>query len=229
MSVKSGSNFTYRAAFFLLLILVIGIAQASEPERNPILDDMLAVSPTQQTTAPNSTRLLVTGKDKLFHIPLIGRITDVGFRVASVNGGQFDGLSQRSLFVDFELPWQWSPWQDTTVTPRIMLEVGRFDRHLEHRSFASLGPVFRFERNSWRLPMFLDLGISPTAIDRANSGDSDYGTSLNFTSHVAFGFRFGRNSNNRISLRYQHISNVGINSKNPGVNMAGIDFVFWSR
>jgi len=229
MSVKSGSNFTFPAAIILLLILVVGIAQASEPERNPILDDMLAVSPIQQSTTPNSAGSLVTGKDKLFQIPLIGRITDFGIRVANVNGGQFDGLSQQSVFVDFELPWQWSPWQDTTVTPRIMLEVGRFDRHREHRLFASLGPVFRFERNSWRLPIFLDLGISPTAIDGANYGDSDFGTSLNLTSHVAFGFRFGRNSNNRISLRYQHISNGGLNSKNPGVNMAGIDFVFWSR
>ena len=229
MSSKSKSGFTYRAGMFLLLIFVTRLGQASELDAIPVSEDTLANSAVWQSSNLNSTGTLVTGKDKLFQIPLVGRITDIGIRMATVDGGQFDKLVQQSVFVDFELPWQWMPWQGTSVTPRLAFEFGQFKTSAEHRLFASLGPVFRFERETSRLPLFMELGFTPIVIDGSNYGESDLGTSLNFTSHVAFGLRFGRNKNNRVSLRYQHISNGGIDSTNPGVNMLGIDVVFWSR
>lgn len=231
MQEKSETRFTWRAGVLLLLILIMGIVQAGELEQNsaPEAQAELANSAVWQSSNLNSTGKLVTGKDKLFQIPLVGRITDLGIRLAVVDGGQFGELSQQSVFIDFGLPKRWTPWQGMSVTPRLVFEIGRFETKLEDRLFASLGPVFRFERDRSRLPLFMDLGFTPTVIDGSNYGESDLGTSLNFTTHLAFGVRFGRNSNNRVSLRYQHISNGGFNSTNPGVNMLGIDVVFWSR
>ena len=77
--------------------------------------------------------------------------------------------------------------------------------------------------------MFMDLGLSPTIIDGATYGDHDFGTSFNFTSHIGLGLRFGQSKNHVVKLRYQHISNGGIDEVNPGVNMIGIDVVLWAR
>ena len=100
---------------------------------------------------------------------------------------------------------------------------------VEDRAFGSLGPNFLFENERWRLPLVVDMGLSPTVIDGSTYGDRELGTSFNFTSHLAVGMRFGQSRNHSVSLRYQHISNGGISVKNPGVNMIGLDVVLWSR
>ncbi len=109
------------------------------------------------------------------------------------------------------------------------MEGGRFESGSEHRYFASFGPSVRLTSDERRVPLFVDLGISPTVIDGSQYGQNDFGTSFNFTSHVALGLRFGRTKNQVVKLRYQHISNGGINNVNPGVNMVGIDFSFSVR
>ncbi len=173
------------------------------------------------TTAPEDMNL--------FHIPLTGNIQDFGFRVATADGGKFDGLTQQAFFVDFKLPWNWSPWTNFSASSKLTLETGRFNQGSENRYFASLGPTLRLAADRWRVPLFMDLGLSPTIIDGSTYGDQDFGTSFNFTSHIALGLRFGRTRNHVVKLRYQHISNGSLDEVNPGVNMIGVDVVFWAR
>ncbi len=106
------------------------------------------------------------------------------------------------------------------------MEGGRFESESEHRYFVSFGPSIRLISDAHRVPLFVDVGSSPTVIDGSKYGDDEFGTSFNFTSHVALGLRFGQTKNQVVKLRYQHISNGGINNINPGVNMVGIDFSF---
>lgn len=215
MAFQPHFKITGRAATFLSLLFLTQMTQAIEPTTPPNFDDRRADSDV--------------GKISIFEIPLAGQIMDFGFRHVTGDGGPFDDLDQQSVFVDFRLPWQWSAGDNVTITPRLTLTAGRFTSDSENRAFGSLGPTFRFESDRSRIPMFLDLGISPTVIDGAQYGDRDLGTSFNFTSHVAFGLRFGRHRQAHVSLRYQHISNGGTNSTNPGVDMIGIEFVIWSR
>lgn len=165
----------------------------------------------------------------LFHIPLTGVLSDIGFRTATADGGQFDRLYQYALFLDFDLPRSWSPWPNVTADPRLTFEVGRFEFGDEHRTYASLGPALRLTNDRWRIPVFADFGLAPTVIDGSQYEGDDFGTSLNFTSHAALGIRFGHRRAHTVSLRYQHISNGGINSTNPGTNMIGLDFTFWAK
>ncbi len=163
----------------------------------------------------------------LFHVPLLGDLKRMGLRTAIGDGGQFDRLHQYALFVDFDLPALWSPWPEITAEPRFVFEVGRFHLGDDNRTFASFGPAVRFTNLGWRTPLFMDLGLSPTVIDGSRYDDRDLGTSLNFTSHIALGMRFGQQREHSVKLRYQHISNGGTNHTNPGANMIGLDFTFW--
>ena len=238
----SRSRFAPRISFFLLLLIVAAVTHVTEAaipyaeappptitSMKPQFDnafDFLNMAPATRDdldieSAPEDL--------SLFHLPLTGYVEDFGFRVASADGGEFDGLMQQALFIDFRLPWQWSPWPDVSASPKLVLEAGRFNQGSENRLFASLGPTLRLASDRWRVPLFMDLGLSPTIIDGSAFGDRDFGTSFNFTSHIALGLRFGRTKNHVVKLRLQHISNGGIDDVNPGVNMIGVDVVLWAR
>lgn len=164
----------------------------------------------------------------LFELPIIGSLDSFGIRYASARSN-FEGLSQQALFADFRTPWAWSTWGETTTSLRLSFEAGRFLRNSEKRYFASFGPGIRIASDRWEAPLFLDLGLSPTVIGGSTYGDGNLGRSLNFTSHIGVGMKFGRTKQHEVKLRYQHISNGGLDEVNPGVNMIGLDFVFWGR
>ena len=164
----------------------------------------------------------------LFNLPIVGRLESAGIRVSSARSN-FNGLSQQGIFADFRTPWAWSTWGGTYTSLRLSFEVGRFLRASERRYFVSLGPMVRIVSDRWRVPLFMDLGLSPTVIGGSTYGDQDLGNSLNFTSHIGLGVKFGHMKQQEVRLRFQHISNGGIDKVNPGVNLIGLDFVFWGR
>lgn len=238
----SRSSLSHKAAACLSLVLLAGITQAGElapPLELPSTfsgvgsvatpDERYSEFSSWPTLQSDYSGTKDAGNIGLFRVPLFGQISGFGVRVANANGGDFDGLSQQSLYIDFKLPWTWSPWEGMNAVPRFTLEVGQFETDLENRRFGSFGLAVQLDSERWRIPVFADFGFSPTFIDGSNYGDQNFGTSLNFTSHLALGIRYGRKSNHSVSVRYQHISNSGINSTNPGVNMFGIDLTFFGR
>lgn len=236
------NKFVLRNAFVLPLLVIAAITHATESttpsgERmSPPITNFNSLSGNGfvplnavPTTRDERADTLVPEDLSLFHIPLVGDIQDFGFRLATADGGKFGDLTQQAFFVDFKLPWIWSPSTNFTASPILTFETGRFNQGSENRYFASLGPTLRLANDRWRMPLFMDLGLSPTVIDGSTYGDRDFGTSFNFTSHIALGLRFGQTKNHVVKLRYQHISNGGIDEVNPGVNMIGIDVVLWVR
>ena len=231
-----------RTALVVPLLVIAAIAHAMEsavPFREP-LSPPISYSETLSGYGFTTLNIIPVSRDSsadtavpedinIFHIPLVGDIQDFGFRWATADGSQFDDLTQQAFFIDFRLPWKWSPWPDVSASPKLVLEAGRFNQGSENRFFASLGPTLRLANDRWRIPLFMDLGLSPTIIDASTYGDRNFGTSFNFTSHIALGLRFGRSKNHVLKLRYQHISNGGFDEVNPGVNMIGIDVVMWAR
>ena len=240
----SQTKFVLHIALFLLLLNTAAITRATESaapsgeRQSPPITDFdsnslsgsgLTTSNAVPTTRDDRADTPVPEDLRLFHIPLVGKIQDFGFRVATADGGKFNALTQQAFFVDFKLPWTWSPWTNFTASPILAFETGRFKHGSESRFFASLGPTLRLAADRWRVPLFMDLGLSPTIIGGSTYGDQDFGTSFNFTSHIALGLRFGQTKNHVVKIRYQHISNGGIDAVNPGVNMIGFDVVLWAR
>lgn len=226
------SSYTVACAICLMsLFLMPPVAAASEPfSEHYYSDSTVWLEPQHVTEATQGPYANAAHPQDggLFKLPIIGRLTSAGIRISSARSN-FSGLSQQAIFADFRTPWAWSTWGGTNTTLRLSLEVGRFLKASERRYFVSLGPNVRIVNDRWRVPLFIDLGLSPTVLDGSTYGDQDLGTSLYFTSHIGLGLKFGRTRRQEIRLRYQHISNGGFDDANPGVNLIGLDFVFWGR
>ncbi len=193
-----------RLLFLLLFSFINAGTHAMEPsatadqrESSEIADlsaslsDTFAKSSSLSLTAGGRSGATLPDDTRLFSLPLLGMFESFGFRFATADGGKFNGLTQQAFFADFTLPWRWTTWKNVSIAPRLTVEGGRFESESEHRYFVSFGPSIRLISDARRVPLFVDVGISPTVIDGSKYGDDDFGTSFNFTSHVALGLRFG--------------------------------------
>jgi len=133
-----------------------------------------------------------------------------GFSEKSVSGENFQ---QYELFVDYKpWSWQWSGWQLDT---RLRGTAGVLNGANETGFIGSIGPALSFSNTS--LPLFLDLGVSPTVLSRSTFKNANLGGNFQFTSYV--GIRFQPIEALEIGYRFQHMSNAGIKEPNPGLNM----------
>jgi len=102
------------------------------------------------------------------------------------------------------------------------LAVGALSTPAETRPYLSLGPVWNLWPRSQAL--ILEFGFSPTLIGGSTLAGRDLGGNLHFTSSLALGTRFGREHAYELSLRFQHTSNGGLSSTNPGLDVVGLTF-----
>jgi hypothetical protein len=61
------------------------------------------------------------------------------------------------------------------------------------------------------------MGVNATIISDHTFGDEDFGGPFQFTSHIGLDYYFTRHF--MMGYRLQHMSNAGIYSPNPGVNI----------
>ncbi len=104
------------------------------------------------------------------------------------------------------------------------LAIGAISTSHENRAFVSLGPVWRLPVN--RRSLFVELGFSPTLIAGSSFSGRDLGGNFHFTSSASIGATFGARENISVALRIQHISNGGLSSTNPGMDMIGLNLTF---
>jgi hypothetical protein len=109
---------------------------------------------------------------------------------------------------------------------RLEFGLGAISRGEQSRPFLSLGPVWRWVPSSVEKRWFIDFGLSPTVLGGAKFDGKDLGGNLHFTSSLAIGRHFGARSASTVSLRIQQMSNLGLNSTNPGVTMIGLSFTY---
>lgn len=138
---------------------------------------------------------------------------------------KFDGLDQQGAFVTFRLPW-------THASDRLRFNTGltavtgALKRDAVSTAFVSAGPTARMTMRSRLSHWFVELGTAPTYIDSPRYGDEDLGGSTHFTTHFSAGGEFGRKKQFSLSTRFQHISNAGLNSHNPGVDLWGAQWTY---
>ena len=93
------------------------------------------------------------------------------------------------------------------------------------RLYLSGGPLWRFapgqDRSTARF--VIDFGVHPTLLSKPRFPNVDLGSRIQFTSFLSAGVRFGPERLTRVALRVQHISNAGIDDKNPGSDQLGIE------
>jgi hypothetical protein len=123
---------------------------------------------------------------------------------------------------DWRKPWQLvSPW---TLTPRLEGTLGDLSRNGENGFVGTMGPVVVLRYGQF--PLVLDAGIRVTILSRMVYDNRDFGYPLQFTSHA--GLIWEISSRWQMSYRFQHMSNAGLGSSNPGLNthMLGVGYRF---
>ena len=98
-----------------------------------------------------------------------------------------------------------------------------------HRGFWSVGlvPLLRYRLADGRSSWFVEGGIGLVASDkRYDTPDKTFSTRLNFSDNLAVGRSFGRDWNQEVSLRLQHVSNAGIKKPNPGEDFVLVRYAF---
>lgn len=138
------------------------------------------------------------------------------YRVAT-SPYKYHDTSQLAFALRGQAECGWPVW-------RMELGVGVIHSPQETRPFLSAGPML-----CWQLPggdLFLEAGISPTLIAGSRVEGHDLGGDFHFTSSAAVGTHLGARQAWSVSLRFQHLSNAGINRPNPGLNLIGLDFSY---
>lgn len=96
--------------------------------------------------------------------------------------------------------------------------IGVISRSSDDRPFVGFGPVWRLQNG--RRTAYLEFAFRPTIIFANGLGDRDLGGNFFFSSALSSGFSFDNDW--AVALRYEHISNGGLNSTNPGLDLLGI-------
>jgi hypothetical protein len=148
----------------------------------------------------------------------------VGFRAGIDDGGNDEDFEQYEGFVLYELPWSWSFAPDWSLGTYLELNAGVLDAGGDTAFIGSIGPGLNLKAFGNRLVVWG--GINPTYTSEDTFGDEDFGGSFQFTSHIGISFRPIRPLS--IGYRFQHMSNAGIYSENPGLNlhMLGLAYYF---
>ena len=122
---------------------------------------------------------------------------------------------QVEAFADFNLPLQFELGTNWLVQTRFDVSAGWLEVDGTGAFIGSLGPSAILSRRGF--PVSLDMGFNPTLMGRRSFPGRDFGMPFEFTSHAGLDWDVGRHF--RLGYRFQHMSNGGLSSPNPGVNM----------
>jgi lipid A 3-O-deacylase len=145
-----------------------------------------------------------------------------GFRLESAGGqGGFSAnesgreFHQAQAFVAWNLPWSWDLGKEWGLQSRLDLAAGWLGDNGHDAAIGSAGPSLVLGRK--RLPLSLEGGVHPTLLSDYEFGLKDFGTYVQFTTHVGLNWDFARHWS--VGYRFEHMSNAGLAAPNPGLNL----------
>ncbi len=115
--------------------------------------------------------------------------------------------------------WWTASSQPFSLSSDIELGVGRLSGGGDAALMTHLGVNLNLQPLA--IPVKIVGGTGPTVLTRSRFGDADVGGTLHFTSHLGLKVQFGPWQG---GYRYQHTSNAGRQSPNPGIDLHS--FVF---
>ena len=132
------------------------------------------------------------------------------------SGHQHDQrFHQTEAFADLTLPWHFDLGDTWALDPFIDVSAGWLGGRGEDAFVGTLGPSLRLGPEG--LPVALVGGISPTILSEDQFGDKNLGIPFQFTSHL--GLQLTVKSRFELGYRFQHLSNAGLGTTNPGLNL----------
>jgi hypothetical protein len=176
---------------------------------------MVAQEPgTNSLNAP-----LAPAETNRFHLESVG--ARMGVPLTSESAESF---LQAEAFSNWAVPVRWDLGAQWEVGLSLDLALGWLGGGSKSGVIGSFGPVFELRRGP--IPVAIHVGSSPTLLSEHDYPSKDFGGDFQFTSHAGIDWDFARHF--RLSYQFQHMSNAGLYSHNPGLNlhMFGLSYVF---
>lgn len=151
---------------------------------------------------------------------VLGRSEGLSLESVGARGGISANLSgvsfnQAELFANWNLPWAWDLGREWHLQSRLDFSAGWVGDRDSNAAIGTVGPTLVLGRQ--RLPVSFEAGVSPTLLSQYDFGSRNFGTYIQFTSHVGVNWDFAEHW--RLGYRLQHMSNAGLGSHNRGLNM----------
>lgn len=133
----------------------------------------------------------------------------------------FEGFD---IFGRWDLPWRWQTASGLTFATRLEATAGVLQGESDSALLLAAAPEFRISGE--HCPLGLAIGIGPAFVSEDRYAETDIGGNLQFIAHATLFYVWGDHF--ELEYRVQHMSNGGIGSPNPGINMhmIGITFSF---
>ena len=125
-----------------------------------------------------------------------------------------EDFTQVEAFAELELPWSWTFDSGWDIGTRLVGVVGVLTADGDYGALVNLGPGLDIAHDSG---FTIGVGVLPTLISESEYGREDLGGSFHFTSYVGLSYTFAEHF--ALGYRWSHMSNAGISSPNPGLNM----------
>lgn len=152
------------------------------------------------------------------------RLDSAGARAGFSAESRSESFHQAEAFLNCDLPWALRWAEDWRLQTRFDFAAGWLGGHSENAFVGSGGPTLELSYD--KFPLTLEGGSGPTYISRYEFGRTDLGSLAQFTSHAQINWNISDHF--QILYRFQHMSNAGLSSHNPGLNlhMFGIGYRF---
>jgi len=131
------------------------------------------------------------------------------------------GFLEADAFVNWNLPWAWDLGRDWRLASRLELSAGWLGSNKRNGILGTIVPALALSHG--RFPLGLEAGSGPTLLTRTKFGtgneveSKDFGLPFQFTSHI--GLYGDVTKRLRLGYRFQHMSNAGLGSPNPGLTL----------
>lgn len=109
-----------------------------------------------------------------------------------------------------------------TIRPKWVYSVGNLYRKKESSFMTSAGPGVSFYKEG--LNLYLDLSFRLTYLTEPEIVDKDLGGNVHFSTYLSANYFFTQHF--AAGLAAQHISNAGLATNNPGMNVWYLEFKY---
>jgi hypothetical protein len=143
-------------------------------------------------------------------------LESVGLRYGWAGNSSSTRFNEVRVFADWNLPLRIDLGKGWEMPLRLDLSAGWLgERDGDNAAIFGIGPHLLLRHRSF--PVSLVGGVEPTFLTRSTFESKNVGTLFQFVSFGGLDLDIAAHW--RIGYRYQHMSNAGLGSSNPGLNL----------
>jgi len=149
---------------------------------------------------------------------------EAGLRAGASIDEKDESFNQYDMALSYGLPWSWQWGRSIQVDTHLTTSVGVLEGGDDAGLVGQLGFAFVFGSAINKRPVEIRAGSALTLISEHEYGDDDFGGPVQFTHHISLYYWLM----DELSLmaRLQHMSNAGLYSENPGLDMVMLGMIY---